>query len=731
MVKPGLASILALLAAQPALAANAASPIAPVSIPTLIVNDKSSSAEAWLSLPNNTGADARVHITVSDFINKETGGPLNTQTEFNKAGDATGAAAFDQPVKAGESLAVRILVKNLRVAGESNATLNVNGVDFTLQALLLDVPFNTGLAGDSADKPVLVFERGRGRQILLKNDDNTPYPIKWKLVLPHVPTALEGSTTVPPKSSVPVTVAAAPEDWFIHSFEGLFRDEVRSGYLTLQFAPTLSTAITGLPSRTIPVEVHLAHWESGGKIWIANGLIFLFLLLGGLCSLYLSLTIPNELARIELKQKLDNTQKQVRDLSSKVDVNVRVALGVERSRLVEAMTTLPPGSPETSDRIKKVETEVAALQRRIEIVTRLDEVVRQLQPLRVATSEAPPTRIDECDDALNDAVRLLSKPVPTDAELQAAETGLSDAAKRVDDIMKEDPQFAQLLAGRIKELREHYAETSELGKSDITGRMRAQLADLFFTLKDATFEDAARIVPGKYHWIDTSTRKLFVLHHYILRFNDTKSDDVRHQRVAKVEKGMVELLRLQNWNALELATSLRRQCEQDIFVEDIVEEIRKTPPRIEYSPLNIIPHSRVVMRLVIAREGCNESEARKGLIYTWAFDKLGEEKGPEITRYFREQSEASLTLTISTYEGRTLATIPWTVRLISPPPPAASNRAKVETIRLALALAFAVIALLAGARDQLLKGDIAFGLIAIFMLGFGADSIKNLITRRN
>jgi hypothetical protein len=42
----------------------------------------------------------------------------------------------------------------------------------------------------------------------------------------------------------------------------------------------------------------------------------------------------------------------------------------------------------------------------------------------------------------------------------------------------------------------------------------------------------------------------------------------------------------------------------------------------------------------------------------------------------------------------------------------------------------ALVALVAGARDQLLKLDILPGLVAVFLLGFGADSIKNLLTQK-
>jgi hypothetical protein len=55
------------------------------------------------------------------------------------------------------------------------------------------------------------------------------------------------------------------------------------------------------------------------------------------------------------------------------------------------------------------------------------------------------------------------------------------------------------------------------------------------------------------------------------------------------------------------------------------------------------------------------------------------------------------------------------------------DRTKVEAARLAIALAAALIGLMAGAREQLLKLDVMPALFSVFLMGFGADVIKNLI----
>jgi hypothetical protein len=54
----------------------------------------------------------------------------------------------------------------------------------------------------------------------------------------------------------------------------------------------------------------------------------------------------------------------------------------------------------------------------------------------------------------------------------------------------------------------------------------------------------------------------------------------------------------------------------------------------------------------------------------------------------------------------------------------------LDFLRLMLALVIALLGLLAGAKEQLLKLDVLPALVAIFLLGFGADQVKNLFTQK-
>jgi hypothetical protein len=57
------------------------------------------------------------------------------------------------------------------------------------------------------------------------------------------------------------------------------------------------------------------------------------------------------------------------------------------------------------------------------------------------------------------------------------------------------------------------------------------------------------------------------------------------------------------------------------------------------------------------------------------------------------------------------------------------ERTWIEATTFSIALGVALIGLVAGAREQLLKLDLIAGLMGIFLIGFSADTVKNLLTQ--
>lgn len=115
-------------------------------------------------------------------------------------------------------------------------------------------------------------------------------------------------------------------------------------------------------------------------------------------------------------------------------------------------------------------------------------------------------------------------------------------------------------------------------------------------------------------------------------------------------------------------------------------------------------------------------------------------EGWEIAHYFRNAAEAQFKVKFSTAGGAPVFDAQGKDRIIieapkiplqAPPEDKRRDLARIEGGRLLLALAVAAIALVAGAREQLLKLDLFLGLIGVFTVGFGADTIKNLFAKRS
>jgi hypothetical protein len=59
------------------------------------------------------------------------------------------------------------------------------------------------------------------------------------------------------------------------------------------------------------------------------------------------------------------------------------------------------------------------------------------------------------------------------------------------------------------------------------------------------------------------------------------------------------------------------------------------------------------------------------------------------------------------------------------------EKLRAEILKLGIALFVALIALLGGAQEQLAKLNVVQGLLAVFVMGFGANVVKDLITQKS
>jgi hypothetical protein len=113
------------------------------------------------------------------------------------------------------------------------------------------------------------------------------------------------------------------------------------------------------------------------------------------------------------------------------------------------------------------------------------------------------------------------------------------------------------------------------------------------------------------------------------------------------------------------------------------------------------------------------------------------ERGWSVCHYFVLNTTHHVTVWFEDQTGKTIYENNSKLELKRPVLPAidpsaqSKDRLKTEMVSLAIVLVVALLGLITGAREQVLKLDIVPGLVTVFLLGFSADAIKNLLTQRS
>jgi hypothetical protein len=172
--------------------------------------------------------------------------------------------------------------------------------------------------------------------------------------------------------------------------------------------------------------------------------------------------------------------------------------------------------------------------------------------------------------------------------------------------------------------------------------------------------------------------------------------------------------------------------------------------RIVESTFAVTAYEPTSLRVMFHSRSLDQAAARDAIVPIWSFghDQLGEEAGWQVTHYFPrggryvvrvrfvdafEERDAGA----SRASGTTKAAVKpsWHAEIrgvirVRQPPNADVRSFIVGAVGLAVALAPAILGLYAGALEKLEKLDLGSALIAIFLLGFTSDQVKNVLTTK-
>jgi len=152
----------------------------------------------------------------------------------------------------------------------------------------------------------------------------------------------------------------------------------------------------------------------------------------------------------------------------------------------------------------------------------------------------------------------------------------------------------------------------------------------------------------------------------------------------------------------------------------------------------------VEISAVFANDDCNRAGARGEFECLWTFKHVDsdgrssewKEKGWQVYHFFPKPGSYTVKATFRDNEGSPIADQTTPVAVVGQVPVGSDNttwfsdRTWIEGARFAVVLFATILGLLGGAREQLMRLDVVAGLVAVFVIGFSADTVKNLLVDR-
>ena len=702
--------------------------------PVIMVDDGSKSGTTLISLRNETEETVDLMLSSDKIINSITGKTTPARVLFSLQGQENFSPVHTGILGPGAIITLVARIDGFNRIGEYRARI-LNGDTGISDITIIsgEIPLNLSLDAANPNSPEISFKKGAPGLIFIKNADNYDYLIDLSLYIRDPDGYISDSGILCKASGNTPVELEMPEKFFGSGFSGLFKDEVKEANIVFTYRSKSGLDIK-TPSKTIPVEIRLQHHSYTAKTVLSAIIIFTVLFAGGAASLFLNLWIPNRLRRIDLKKRLNKIAGKIRPISNYVESELRVNILVERMRLNELVGNTKSLNPNSTAAFQGYRAEIDLLEKRVEVVQELDIVSRLFEDFKGKASGAPVKIMDEVEKMIGDASEILKIPAPREDDLRQAEDKIKKAIDELKSMSLENSALEENLARDVKHLIGIYADIKD---SEKYRQLEEPLKDLLKLVDpdNNKYTEKEKIQPEHYHWLSSSIERLVVLRHYIKIWEEYEG---RRERMEKREKEFIKNLRNRTWYALNLARQFRKEFEEDVYVEDIIKALGENAFTIEISPSSMPRQNQpVFLKVQFKDRSLNACSARKVFTCEWDFGYIGKENGWEISHYFRKQSEAEFKVTFYDHNGKPVklkdgktAYHKKDLEIQEGSKKFTDGRTKIEIIKFFVAFFLALIALYAGAKEQLLRLDVLPGLIAVLGIGFGADTIKNLITKQ-
>jgi hypothetical protein len=734
----------------------------------LTIDPFDATGSVLISVVNKSGKTSRVDLHGDSLISAASHlPPHGASIEFSLSTAPETAELTTADLPSNQELPVRVLVHNLIEPGDYSFTL-FNGTVALGQIRVSGFPFRVHPDAPTGSPVPLTT----GGEFTLRNDDPFTYNITWEVTARG--RRFTRATTIGPNRSKQVIFPQCSADnrtncqeveggWV--AFCLWLRDESEDGHLHISYAAPGQPAQPFAPSSVFPVTLSLRAHPPEETTAVGSIVLILVLTLGAVVSLFANLWIPHNLRKNALMSRLVIALRRVRELSSSMPSRARVSAEVDCLQIAGRLKDEGCLYSDFDAILQDYETQIFALETRVDLMSQMDEAQRTFE--QIAAMTIPPSLITRTQEPFEQLSKMFESGEWKEAQLRAAAPLVDDLQQRVRNLNgvqstgQVDADLQKILLARMTRLRAVFPQP----RSDTAAQFEQAIPGPFQTL-DASPANGAGLTLADWAQLDFALWKLCLIERFMNAYDGAGSPAWKADLaqiagfVEPVRTGsLIYFLELNTWDALNCAEKLCTEVDQGIFPEDICKAIKGGHVSIKLLQKEITSERRVDLEVEFNNYSYNQAAARCEVTPIWTFtptiprrSRYGlrglfrkrpttaephTEKGWGVSCLVRPYRSVDVKVGFEDWYGEVkVGGDKGDKEGLSESYPIASNRTGLvgarrlmEGSKLLLGLSVPILGLLAGAREKLLTMDVSAALATVFVLGFGADSIKNALTR--
>lgn len=722
------------------------------------------SGSASMFVVNNSASAAGVTLTASEFRAELTNRVVPGKVTFAEVGSDKNSDTFQLNPALAPASKRRIIVQvsGFKDASRARADIYGDGQPIgQLMAAKLDVPFAVHIDGASQANSSVAFTRGDPLYLRLRNDDSMTYGVRVRFRLAGVDYSQR--VVIPPNGIASISLpeeqifpkSLNPVRWAARLTSGETEDDT----LYLQYSPaTLAPPIeeATLVSKPIPIHFRLNYFKGDTLTFWSSISIFIVLLLGGLTSLTVYYGLPKSSVKADLRERLDLVGRLIGNLTLALDSRARVSAAVTRKRLKALLASRSVLLPDFDATATSVDASVTLLEKRVDLLSKVDSCMVDLN--RLVLLGLPPTFIQRLNEQLDDCTHRLSTAEPTDSDLQTAATELTAAAALLDKLRntgpgQRDEDLAASIAASFQDLQSKFPHPLTQAQAEFDDALPG-----LFSRLEGDAPDPKQLSPSDYFQWDMDCQRLMLIHKANLVWEDTPDAQLRQDVLTNLRAQLKHALSVLSWGGLSWAYTLVQEMQQLIDSDKIRQALLHREFSIQVNRGIIRTNDSVEFCICFGNGSLNSAAARKEFSCSWTFKPQNRqvpsyhfwkwyrlyriqppderplpESGWTVDHYFAFPRNYIVDVKFKDWYGHPVD-VPAPLEphevYVGRPASVSHSRTEVELVRLAITLLIALTALMATAYDQFKKLDLLPALAAVFGLGFAADTVKNLLTRK-